>query len=192
MFELNILVRFIPKKVKDEIKDCVIDTLIEVLPDEKWRKVVCSFRADGTFQDAFIAAIERVVTRFAEEYKHKKLVETVTNSTSFSDLPSIKKALRTVVTDPSSYPESERKIIYQSFADVIPSIPAERVELAVQFFMRCLAEEVINIPQLFLLYQIQPQKATLEQACEIVVTLHDLDFGHFYKASSSESQNQSF
>ncbi|NWJ97860.1 MAG: tetratricopeptide repeat protein [Chloroflexi bacterium] len=174
MFDLSMFTRFIPKKVMDEVKDRVVDILIEVSPDDKWRKLVRSFRSDGAFQNAFVEALKRAVERFAEEYEDKDLVEAITQSITFWDLPSVQKALRTVITRPSSYLEPERKILYQSFAEVMPTIPVERVEPAVQYFMRCLAEEVINIPQLFPLYQVQLQKATLEQAREMVLALHDL------------------
>jgi len=171
---LDVIMRFIPERVKTQIKDRVVDILSEASPDDRWRKLIRSFRSDASFQSAFEKALERAVKRFASEYEDKELVEALTESTRFWDLPSVQKALREVVTRPSSYLAQERDTLIDTFAEVLPSQPPERVEHAVRFFLHCLAEEVINIPQLYPLYQVQFQKASLDQAREMVAVLREL------------------
>ncbi len=171
---IDILVRFIPNRVKSQLQDKMVDILSEASSDERWRKLVRSFRSDARFQSAFEKALERAVQRFADEYPDKDLVEALTNSTRFWDLPSVQAALREVVTRPSSYLSDERDTIVQSFAEVVPNIEPERVEQAVRFFMRCLADEVITIPQLLPIYQVHLQKMSMEQARETVAAIREL------------------
>ncbi len=176
MLNPGILLRFIPNRVKVQLQDKLVDTLSEASSDERWRKLVRSFRSDAKFQSAFEKALELAVQRFADEYEDKELVEALTQSTRFWDLPSVQTALKEIVNRPSSYLSKERDTLLHSFSEVVPGVEPERVELAARFFLRCLAEEVINIPQLFPLYQVQLQKASVEQARELVAAVRELQF----------------
>jgi LuxR family glucitol operon transcriptional activator len=159
-----------------QVQDKLVDNLSDISPDPRWRKLVRSFRSDAQFQAAFEKALEKAVQRFAAEYSDQELVDALTQSTRFWDLPSVQKALKTIVTNPSSYLDKERDTLLDSFAEVAPGLEPERVEPAARFFLYCLAEEVVNIPQLFPLYQVQLQKASVEQARQLVVAVRELQF----------------
>lgn len=176
MLDPRLIIRFIPKKVMVQVQDKLVDNLSDISPDPRWRKLVRSFRSDAQFQSAFEKALEKAVQRFAAEHSDQELVDALTQSTRFWDLPSVQKALKTIVTNPSSYLDKERDTLLESFAEVAPGLEPERVEQAARFFLHCLAEEVVNIPQLFPLYQVQLQKASVEQARQLVAAVRELQF----------------
>lgn len=159
---LELVLRFIPNPVKAQVRDRAVDLLVEAAPDDTWRKRLLALRSDGAFRLAFENSLERAVQRFAAEYDDPALVDALTQSTRFWDLPGVQRALREIVVRPSSYLVPERDILLQSFAEIVPDVPFERVERAVRFFMQCLAEEVINIPQLSELYHNQLLNALLK------------------------------
>jgi LuxR family glucitol operon transcriptional activator len=86
----------------------------------------------------------------------------------------VQSALKEVVTRPSSYLEAEYGTLYHSFTDVLPTVEPERVRRSVGFFLHCLAEEVINIPQLSPIYQVQLHRASLDQAHQMVDAIQGL------------------
>jgi hypothetical protein len=83
----DIIKRFIPPQMKVKIQDRVVDILTETSTNEYWRKLIRSYRSDAEFQDSFAKALERAVQRFASEYEDKELVDALTQSTRFWDLP---------------------------------------------------------------------------------------------------------
>ncbi len=165
---LDIIKQFIPQYKQVEIQDRMIDTLVKAFPDERWRKLIQAYRSDAAFQDSLAIALKRAVQKFALAYEDKEIVEAITHSPHFWDIPSIKSALQEIVTRPSSYLQPERKALFHSFADVLPTMEPERVEQAVYFFLRCLTEEVMTIPQLAPIYQVQLQWASLEQSHQLI------------------------
>jgi LuxR family glucitol operon transcriptional activator len=165
---LDIIKQFVPYHKQVEIQDRMIDTLARAFPDERWRKLIQAYRSDAAFQDSLTIALKRAVQKFALAYEDKELVEAITHSPHFWDIPSIKSALQEIVTRPSSYLQPERKVLLHSFADVLPTMEQERAERAVYFFLHCLTEEVITIPQLAPIYQVQFQWASLEQSHQLI------------------------
>ena len=170
---LDIFINLIPPHVRNNIRDHVVDTLATASSDNRWRKLIRSFRSDAEFRDAFDAALGRALQRFTTEYSDKALVDVLTH-TRFWALPQVQNALIDVVTRPSSYLEPQRITLFHSFADVVPTVDPERVNQALGFFLSCLGDEVINIPQLAPIYQVQLHKISLEQARQMVATLQEL------------------
>jgi LuxR family transcriptional regulator, glucitol operon activator len=170
---LDKFINLIPPHVRNNIRDHIVETLSEASSDNRWRKLINSFRSDAEFRDAFDTALGRALRRFTTEYSDKALVEAFTD-TRFWDLPQVHNALIEVVTRPSSYLEPERDIVFHSFADVVPTVDPERVNQALGFFLRCLGDEVTNIPQLAPIYQVQLHRISLEQARQMVATLQGL------------------
>lgn len=159
---IDILKRFIPPHKQVEMQNRIVDILAKAFPDERWRKLIQTYRSDAAFRDALAMALKRAVQRFASDYEDKELVDAVTESPRFWDVPSVQNALQEIITRPSSYLQQERQVLFRSFADVLPTAEPERVEQAVRFFLRCLTEEVIHIPQLAQIYQILLQRATFD------------------------------
>jgi LuxR family transcriptional regulator, glucitol operon activator len=170
---LDKFINLIPPHVRNNIRDHIVDTLAEASSDNRWRKLINSFRSDAEFREAFDEALGRALQRFTTKYHDKALVEALTH-TRFWDLPRVQNALIEVVTRPSSFLEPERDTLFHSFADVVPTIDPERVNQALGYFLQCLGDEVTNIPQLAPIYQVQLHKISLEQARQMVATLQEL------------------
>ena len=165
---LDMIKQFIPPHKQVEIQDRMIDTLARAFPNEHWRKLIQAYRSDAAFQKSLTTTLKRAVQKFALSYQDSELVEAVTQDSRFWDIPSVQSALQEIIIRPSSYLQQERQTLFHSFADVLPTMESERVERAVYFFLRCLTEEVITIPQLAPIYQAQFQWASLEQSRKLV------------------------
>jgi serine/threonine protein kinase/tetratricopeptide (TPR) repeat protein len=170
----DIIDLFVPSHVRDRIADRIVTILMNASPDERWHNLIHSFHSDPAFHDAIDQALKRAVQRFAQECPDSVAKDALVHNTRFWELSGVQKALKEIVIRPSSYLWIERNIAYHAFADVLPTLPPERVEQAVRFFFYCLAEEVVNIPQLAPIYQVQLQKASLDQARQMVMTLRVL------------------
>ncbi len=155
----DILKQFIPLHKRIEMKDHIVDVLSKAVPDDRWRKLIQNYRSDAAFREALDRALVRAVRKFVINYQDKELVEAVTHSARFWDTPSVQNALQEIITRPLSYLEPEQIVLFHSFADVLPTFEPDRVQQAVRFFLRCLTEEVITIPQLAPIYQTQFQLA---------------------------------
>lgn len=165
---IEIVKQFIPPHKQIEIQDRIIDTLAKTFPNEHGRKLIQSYRSDAAFQEALAIALKRAVEKFARYYEDGELVEALTQGPRFWDIPGVQSALQEIIIRPSSYLERERKTLFHSFADVLPAMEPERVERAVYCFLRCITEEVITIPQLASIYQVQIQWAALEQSHQLL------------------------
>jgi ABC-type oligopeptide transport system ATPase subunit len=74
---------------------------------------------------------------------------------------------------PTSYLESQFATLRQTFADIAPTVAPERIDAAVRTFLRCISDEVMNIPQLAPIYQLQLEKISLQQGHEMIAALKD-------------------
>jgi hypothetical protein len=77
---LDKFINLIPPHVRNNIRDHIVDTLAEASSDNRWRKLINSFRSDAEFRDAFDAALGRALQRFTTEYSDKALVEALTHT----------------------------------------------------------------------------------------------------------------
>jgi LuxR family glucitol operon transcriptional activator len=120
---------------------------------------------------ALTAAITRAEQRLAQEYRAQdaELVDALTAQTRFADLPSVRAALRDMLTRPFHDPAQPLTTLRQSFADVLPErLDRARVDATVQAFLGYLGQEVLYIPQLRELYALMFQKHTAEQIAALV------------------------
>lgn len=168
------LINLIPPHIKNKIRDRVVDILAEASSNRHWRKLIRSFRTDAEFQAAFEKALERAIQCFTNQHTDKELVDALTQSTRFWDLPLVQMALEEIISRPSSDHQQERKTLLRSFTDVLPTIEPERVDQSLHIFLQCLAGEVMNIPQLAPIYQVQFHKISLDQAYQMVEALREL------------------
>jgi uncharacterized damage-inducible protein DinB len=168
---------FIPQEVRQRIFDSLIDVLTDQVSSvlgDKIGSAINKLRSDANLREEFEKALKRAVRRFAAEYADQNVILAITSNVDFWNTSSIQKALREIITHPSSYLEGERDIVHQTFADVLPNLASDRVEQAVIFLLRCLAEEIVSLPQFQPIYMVQFQKASLEKAQEMVCALHEL------------------
>ena len=111
------------------------------------------------------AAVQRAETHFATEYaRHDaELAAVLTQQTRFADLPSVRAALREVLTRPFDDPNRAIAVVQRSFNDVLPErVERARVDAAVQAFLTHLGREVLYIPQLRETYALLFQKMSAE------------------------------
>ncbi|HEU4326308.1 MAG TPA: AAA family ATPase [Roseiflexaceae bacterium] len=116
---------------------------------------------------ALDAAVTRAAQRFAESYSGQdaELTDALTKQTRFADLPSVRAAMRDLLTRPFHDPSAPVATLRRSFTDVLPDqLDRARVDAAVQTFLQLLGQEVLYIPQLRDLYALAFQKASAEHA----------------------------
>jgi hypothetical protein len=164
----DIFSRFIPSHKQAEIQDRIVDILGRASSNEKWRKLIEIYRSDAAFRKELAKAIERAVQSFVINYQDQEIVDAVTKDVLFWDIQSVQEALQEIVTKPSSYLQQEHQILLHSFSDALPTVEPEKAEQAVRFFLHCLTREVVSIPQLAPIYQVQLQWASLEQSQQLI------------------------
>ena len=111
------------------------------------------------------AAVQRAEARFAREYtlEDAELTAVLTQQTQFADLPSVRGALRDLLTRPFSDPTRSISLVRQSFSDVLPErLDRARIDAAVHAFLTFLGEEVLYVPQLRETYTLFFQKISAE------------------------------
>lgn len=121
-------------------------------------------------QRALVAAITRAEERFARENTHidAELTSALMAQTRFADTPSVRSALKEMLTHPFRDPTQTVTALQRSFSDVLPSrVDRERVDEAVHAFLRYLGEEVLYIPQLQPLYALAFQRVNAESNRDI-------------------------
>ena len=111
------------------------------------------------------AAVQRAEARFAREYavQDSELAVVLTQQTHFADLPSVRRALRELLTHPFNDPSRAIAVVQQSFSDVLPErLDRARIDAAVQAFLLYLGEEVLYVPQLRETHALLFQKISAE------------------------------
>jgi tetratricopeptide (TPR) repeat protein len=116
---------------------------------------------------ALTAAVKRAEERFARDYHDTdaELIDALMAQTRFADLPSVRSALKEMLTHPFHNPTQTVATLQRSFSDVLPSrMDRTRVDAAVNAFLHSLGEEVLYIPQLQHLYTLAFQKVSAESS----------------------------
>jgi LuxR family glucitol operon transcriptional activator len=111
------------------------------------------------------AAVSRAEQRFAREYQAQdaELAGALAAQARFADSPSVRAALRELLTRPFHDPAQPIARLQRSFADVLPErIERTRVDAAVTAFLSYLGQEVLYVPQLRDLYSMAFQKSAAE------------------------------
>jgi len=171
---------FIPEEVKRKLYDDAIGSvgrLTEKMLGDKAADAVKKLSSDGEFYVAFEKAIQNVASRFDEEYIliDEDLVVAIKQDQSFWQSKSILAALQNLVKRPGAFMPQEKETIIQHFDDVLPNrVNRDRVNKAVLFILKCLAEELWNLPALQPIYQLQFQRITAEKATDMVREIRGL------------------
>ena len=122
---------------------------------------------------ALAAAVTQAQQRFAREYRVQDadLVDALTTQTRFTDLPSVRVALRELLTRPFHDTAAPIEQLHRSFDDVLPErIDRARVDAAIAAFLNYLGREVLYIPQLRDVYGLAFQKKTADNSQRIAVS----------------------
>lgn len=162
----------IPNRLRDQAIDALADFLAEqakkYASDELAAKI-SGLRSDAAFIKEFEAGLDRAAKRFVDEYEvlDEDLVAAIAANEDFFKNEEVQKALLTILKRPGTYLTSEREAVIKSFATVLPSRKnRERVDRAVAYLLRCLAEELWHLPELQPIYSLQIQRITAESARE--------------------------
>ena len=174
------LLGWIPDEVKRRILDSLVDFVskqAEKILGDEIGEAIKKLRSDTAFQDAFDEGVERATNRFIQEYVHQDedLVMAIASDENFWRAKSVRQALLAMIQHPGRWLDEEREALTRHFDDVLPHrINRERVNRAVAFFLRCLAEELWHLPQLQPIYELQLQRVTAERATEMVQELRGM------------------
>lgn len=173
MFQLDLL-SLIPQSLKQTVRDVLVDFVADqakkYASDELATKIK-KLRSDAAFNKTFEEGLQQAAQRFVEEYKveDEDLVVAIAGDKGFFKNEEIQQALLTVLKKPSAYLDDERDTLFQSFDTVLPQrLNRERVNRAVTYLLRCLAEELWHMPELQSVYSLQFQRVTAEATREQV------------------------
>jgi len=162
-----------PEDLKRQLMDSLIGFVAEQakrLVGEQASEQIRRLSSEAVFLRTFDQALERGLRRFQEEYarEDEDLVPLLLNNRDLWRSPAVRQALRDLISRPGAYlPEARGKIL-ASFADVLPErINRERVDRAVSYLLRCIAEELWGLPgarEVREMYALQFQRITAEEA----------------------------
>ena len=171
---LSDLLQLVPDNLRQQALDALVDVLSgqaqKFAGDEVAGKIK-KLRSDAAFQHAFEQGMARALRRFVEAYQEidEDLVAAVAQDKGFFHNKEVQAALLAVLKRPGAYLDEEREVIDHSFTTVLPGrINRERVDKAVVYLLKCLAEELWHLPQLAPVYSLQFQRITAESAREQV------------------------
>ncbi len=151
---------WIPDSIKRQITDGVFEFLRKladkVINDEAGAKIA-RLKSDGDFQQALDQGLARATARFATEYaeQDEDLAAAIAADTDFWQAKSVRQAVLTLLQHPGHYEDEAWDVVAQKFDDVLPGRRnRERVDRAVQFYLRCVVEEVWHLPPLKPIYEL--------------------------------------
>jgi DNA helicase IV len=153
MFQFDIL-DLIPKHLKQQALDALVDFVSEQAKkytgDEIAAKIK-QLRSDAAFNRAFEEGLERAAKRFTQEYetRDEDLVAAIIADEDFFKNEEVQTALLAILKKPGAYLADERDKVAESFTSVLPERKnRERVDRAVMYLLKCLAEELWHLPEL--------------------------------------------
>jgi len=162
------VLKLIPDSLQREIMDALVDLVsgqARKLLGDQASDTIKKLRSDAAFTQGFQKGLQRAAGRFAREYEaqDEDLVAALAADEGFFRNEQIQKALLAIVKKPGLYLADERETVLQSFETVLPERKnRQRVDRAVTFFLKCLAEELWTLPELQGVYSLQFQRMTAE------------------------------
>jgi hypothetical protein len=167
MLQFDIL-GLIPQSLKRQALDTLVDFVSEQArkyASEEVAARIKKLRSDAAFNQAFEEGLRRAVRRFVQEYEveDEDLVAAIAADEDFFNNEEVRAALLTILKKPGVYLAGERERLAASFDSVLPGRKnRERVDRAVIYLLKCLAEEVWHLPELQPIYSLQFQRMTAE------------------------------
>lgn len=176
MFQIDPLgfINLIPQSLKQKARDTLVDFVAEQArkyAGEELATRLKKLRSDAAFNKTFEEALQRAARRFFDEYRleNEDLVAAIAADDGFFRDEKIQQALLAILKRPGAYLVEEQETLQQSFDSVLPQrINRERVDRAVIYLLKCLAEELWHLPELQPIYSLQFQRITAESTREQV------------------------
>jgi len=162
------MVDLIPAKLKQKALDALVDFVsgeAKKYVSQELANKIKKLRSDASFNNAFEEGLQKATTRFVKEYEieDEDLVAEIDSDKEFFTNEEIQTALLKIIKHPGKYLIDEREKIFQSFDTVLPTRKnRERVDRAVTYFLKCLAEELWQLPELHPIYSLQFQRMTAD------------------------------
>jgi hypothetical protein len=170
---MDFLFSLIPEDLKRQLLDGLVGFLAEQakrLAGEKASEQIRRLSSEAAFLRAFDQALERGLRRFRDEYtpQDEDLVPLLTSDPALWRSPTVRQALRDLVSRPGAHLPETRRQLLASFADVLPQrVNRERVDRAVSYLLGCIAEELWRLPaakEVREAYSLQFQRISAEEA----------------------------
>lgn len=162
----------IPQNLKQQALDTLVDVVsgqAKKLAGDELANKIKKMRSDAAFRETFERGLQQAIQRFAEEYpqQDEDLVAILVKERQLFQNKEVQAALLAILKRPGAYLEEERDKVLDSFVTVLPQrLNRERVDRAVTYLLKCLAEELWHLPELSPLYSLQFQRITAEVSRE--------------------------
>lgn len=158
----------IPESLKTAVRDAAVDFVSaqakKFLGDAISTKIM-KLRSDADFNKKFEQGLKKALQRFAKEYaeQDEDLAAAIESDPAIFNDEQVKKTLLEMLKNPGKYLIDEHATISENFSTVLHGRKnRERVDKAISFLLRCLAEELWNLPELQPIYSLQFQRMTAE------------------------------
>lgn len=168
---------FIPERLKEKLADSLVELLAgsaERLGEDQIADKIRRFSSRGDLFRSVARALEAGSRRFIEEYtsQDEDLVEAIGEDELFWQSEIVQDALVKLVSRPGAWLREEREAVAYHFETILPKrVNRERVDKAINFLLRCIAEELWSMPgaqEIRAAYSIQFQELSVEAQREQV------------------------
>lgn len=179
LIQIDIL-DWIPETVRQQILDGCIDflaTRLHGVKEGKLSQAIAQFRSDHTLQTAINEGLKQATDRFIQEYMStdEDLVLAIARDPDFWQAASVRQALLNLAENPTLYLEGQQTQVARGFVDVLRQrINRERVDQAVAYYLRCVAEALWHLEPFRPVYQMYLHRISAEQATLMVQELRGL------------------
>lgn len=183
--------------IPDGLKQALVDGLVSFLANQADKVtdgtiggMLRNLASDGQLRKAMEQALRRALARFEREYADtdEDLVAAIKATSGFWENPEVRAAISALVARPGGGDTPEREAVLAHFATVLPERRnRERVDRAVAFLLRCVAEEVWAIPaakEIREVYALQMQRLNAE-ALQRQLALAEQRLRHEQEASTA-------
>jgi len=156
----------------ESIRNGIVDFLADQAQDLGKKEIssrIAKLRSDAKLRAQIHQALERATSRWASDHPDRELVAAVAKNTTFTDLPSVQEAIRTVAQRP--FDPIAAETLRGKFDDVLPQrFEPARVERGIAALLEFLREEFAGVSAL---QQAQQVAAAIQsaRATEQIVTL---------------------
>jgi tetratricopeptide (TPR) repeat protein len=177
---IGLIASFIPASLKEKLADSLVELLAgsaERLGGDQGDQIAGKIRrysSRGQLLQSIDRALEAGIGRFIAEYtcQDEDLVDAIQGDELFWQSEVVQDALVKLVSRPGAWLGEERETMLRHFGAVLPQqIDRERVDKAVSFLLRCIAEELWSLPgarEIREAYSIQFQEISAEAQIEQV------------------------
>ena len=168
---------FIPERLKEKLADSLVELLAgsaERLGGDQIADNIRKLSSRGDLLQSIDRALEAGMWRFITEYttQDEDLVSAIQEDELFLQSEAVQDALVKLVSRPGAWLREERETVAYHFDTVLPQrVNRDRVDRAINFLLRCIAEELWSLPgaqEIREAYSIQFQELSAEAQREQV------------------------